>query len=173
MHGQLRAAPSQPNSSPSTTSTASTAAITRTQDATRILSAAVPLHAFLHVEGVYRYGDSSGDTSGAVYSKKPQTYHLFPLTEFGMEHASGTDLIHWKDHVTIQRHRGLPGVLGGDLPGEGRRAPRVVADGDALQRAGLEQPKVRDGIPRGPTGGACSHHLVVWAHGTILLSYFG
>jgi hypothetical protein len=51
-----------------------------------------------HYTPSYRYGDGSGDTSGAVYSEKTQTYHLFPLTEFGMEHASSTDLVHWRDH---------------------------------------------------------------------------
>ena len=34
-----------------------------------------------HYTPSYRYGDGPGDTSGAVYSEKAQTYHLFPLTE--------------------------------------------------------------------------------------------
>ena len=51
-----------------------------------------------HYTPSYRYGDGPGDTSGAVYSEKTKTYHIFPLTDKGMEHASSTDLVHWKDH---------------------------------------------------------------------------
>ena len=47
-----------------------------------------------HYTPPYRYGDGPGDTSGAVYSEKTKTYHLFPLTEYGMEHASTTVPLH-------------------------------------------------------------------------------
>ena len=41
-----------------------------------------------HYTPSYRYGDGPGDTSGAVYSEKTQTYHLFPWTEYLVRNTS-------------------------------------------------------------------------------------
>ena len=54
-----------------------------------------------HYTPPYRYGDGPGDTSGAVYSEKTKTYHVFPLTEFGIEHASSTDLVHCPHRLPV------------------------------------------------------------------------
>ena len=45
-----------------------------------------------HFTPSYRYGDGPGDTSGAVYSEKTQTYHIFPLSDKGVQHASSKDM---------------------------------------------------------------------------------
>jgi hypothetical protein len=50
-----------------------------------------------HYTPAYRYGAGPGDTSGAVYSEKTKTYHIFPLVAGGVEHASSSDLVHWTE----------------------------------------------------------------------------
>ena len=70
---------------------------------------AMPAHyrpAF-HYTPPYRYGDGPGDTSGAVYSERTKTYHVFPLTEFGIEHASSTDLVHCPHRFPVAQSTGI------------------------------------------------------------------